>query len=385
MEKLVLKLRNLDAYPKVNEDFYNRTLSGGVITIVSSLVMLILFFSEFSLFLHTVKETKLVVDTSRGEILKINFDVTFPVLPCSLLSLDAIDISGEQHLDIRHNIVKKRIDAHGNLIEARQEGIGAPKIEKPLQRHGGRLEHNETYCGSCFGAEASDDECCNSCEEVREAYRKKGWAMTNTDLIDQCKREGFIQKIRDEDGEGCNIEGSLEVNKVAGSFHFAPGKSFHQNMFLQDLLALQTDTHNISHKINKLAFGDYFPGAINPLDGAKWTQETLSGSYQYFLKVVPTKYTNIRGHDVQSNQFSVTEHFKNAEAGHFRSLPGVFFYYDFSPIKVTFKEERVPFLHFITHLCAIIGGVFTIAGIIDSFVYHGQKAMRKKMEIGKFG
>lgn len=31
----------------------------------------------------------------------------------------------------------------------------------------------------------TDDECCNSCEEVREAYRKKGWAMTNTDLIDQ--------------------------------------------------------------------------------------------------------------------------------------------------------------------------------------------------------
>lgn len=31
----------------------------------------------------------------------------------------------------------------------------------------------------------SDDECCNSCEEVRDAYRRKGWAMTNADLIDQ--------------------------------------------------------------------------------------------------------------------------------------------------------------------------------------------------------
>ena len=30
----------------------------------------------------------------------------------------------------------------------------AGQIEKPLQKHGGRLEHNETYCGSCFGAEA---------------------------------------------------------------------------------------------------------------------------------------------------------------------------------------------------------------------------------------
>lgn len=32
--------------------------------------------------------------------------------------------------------------------------FSALQIEKPLQRHGGRLEHNETYCGSCFGAEA---------------------------------------------------------------------------------------------------------------------------------------------------------------------------------------------------------------------------------------
>ncbi|RVW75429.1 Endoplasmic reticulum-Golgi intermediate compartment protein 3 [Vitis vinifera] len=59
------------------------------------------------------------------------------------------------------------------------------QIEKPLQRHGGRLEHNEKYCGSCYGAEVTDDDCCNSCDEVREAYRKKGWGMTNPDLIDQ--------------------------------------------------------------------------------------------------------------------------------------------------------------------------------------------------------
>ncbi|KAI8526149.1 hypothetical protein RHMOL_Rhmol13G0286400 [Rhododendron molle] len=42
----------------------------------------------------------------------------------------------------------------------------------------------------------------------------------------QCKREGFVQKIKDEEGEGCYIHGSLEVNKVAGNFHLALGKSF---------------------------------------------------------------------------------------------------------------------------------------------------------------
>ncbi|GMY33978.1 endoplasmic reticulum-Golgi intermediate compartment protein 3-like isoform X1, partial [Fagus crenata] len=332
------------------------------------------------LYLHTVSETKLIVDTSRGETLHINFDVTFPAVPCSLLSLDAMDISGEQHLDIRHDIVKKRIDAHSNVIEVRQDGIGAPKIEKPLQRHGGRLEHDEKYCGSCYGAETSDDDCCNSCEEVRDAYRKKGWGLTNMDMIDQCKREGFIQKIKDEEGEGCNIYGSLEVNKVAGNFHFALGKSFHQSNFhVHDLLAFQKDIYNISHRINKLAFGNYFPGLVNPLDGVQWVPETPNGMYQYFIKVVPTIYTDIRGRTIQSNQYSVTEHFKSAESGRFLSVPGVFFFYDISPIKVTFREEHVPFLHFLTHICAVVGGIFTVAGIIDSFIYHGQRVIKKTM------
>ncbi|CAA7401714.1 unnamed protein product [Spirodela intermedia] len=383
MEGVFGKLRSLDAYPKINEDFYSRTLSGGIITIASSVVMLLLFLSELGLYIHPSTETKLVVDTSRAETLRINFDVTFPALACSMLSLDALDISGEEHLDVKHDIIKKRIDSHGNVIEARQDGIGAPKIEKPLQRHGGRLEHNETYCGSCYGAEVSDEDCCNSCEEVREAYRKKGWGMSNPDLIDQCKREGFLQRIKDEEGEGCNVYGFLEVNKVAGNFHFAPGKSFQQaNVHVHDLLGFQKDSFNISHKINRLTFGEHFPGVVNPLDGAQWVQQSQHGVYQYFIKVVPTVYTNINGHVIQSNQFSVTEHFMS-EIVLRQYLPGVFFFYDLSPIKVTVTEAHVSFLHFLTNVCAIVGGVFTVSGILDSFVYQSQRAIKKKMEIGK--
>lgn len=385
METLFGKMRSLDAYPKINEDFYSRTLSGGVITLVSSIFMFLLFISELRLYFHTATENNLVVDTSRGERLRINFDVTFPALPCSILSLDAMDISGEQHLDVRHDITKRRIDAHGNIIETRADNIGAPKIEQPLQRHGGRLDHNETYCGSCYGAEVADEDCCNNCEEVREAYRKKGWALSNPDSIDQCKREGFLQRIKEEEGEGCNLYGFLDVNKVAGNFHFAPGKSFQQsNVHVHDLLAFQKDSFNISHNVNRLAFGEYFPGVVNPLDGVQWTQQTPNAMYQYFLKVVPTVFTDKNGHAIHSNQFSVTEHVKGAELGRLQALPGVFFFYDLSPIKVTFTETHVSFLHFLTNVCAIVGGVFTVSGIIDSFVYHSQKAIKRKMEIGKF-
>lgn len=40
------KLKALDAYPKINEDFFTKTMSGGIITIVASVVMVLLFLSE---------------------------------------------------------------------------------------------------------------------------------------------------------------------------------------------------------------------------------------------------------------------------------------------------------------------------------------------------
>lgn len=62
------KLRKLDAFGKVNEDFYTRTLSGGVITLVSSIIMAILFFTELRELLldavHTCTREPVPVQTS---------------------------------------------------------------------------------------------------------------------------------------------------------------------------------------------------------------------------------------------------------------------------------------------------------------------------------
>lgn len=56
--------------------------------------------------------------------------------------------------------------------------------------------------------------CCNTCDDVREAYRRRGWAFKNADTIEQCKREGFTQKMQEQKNEGCQVYGFLEVNKV---------------------------------------------------------------------------------------------------------------------------------------------------------------------------
>lgn len=59
------------------------------------------------------------------------------------------------------------------------------------------------------------DRCCNTCDDVREAYRRRGWAFKNPDTIEQCKREGFSQKMQEQKNEGCKVYGFLEVNKVS--------------------------------------------------------------------------------------------------------------------------------------------------------------------------
>ena len=64
-------------------------------------------------------------------------------------------------------------------------------------------------------------------------------------------------------------------------------------------------------------------------------------------------------------------------------VSGLFFTYDLSPIMIKYTERRKSFAHFLTGVCAIIGGVFTVAGIIDSFIYHSVKSLQKKMELGK--
>ena len=47
------------------------------------------------------------------------------------------------------------------------------------------LQLDPKRCESCYGAETPEKRCCNTCEDVREAYRRKGWALSDVDDIKQ--------------------------------------------------------------------------------------------------------------------------------------------------------------------------------------------------------
>ena len=59
-------------------------------------------------------------------------------------------------------------------------------------------------------------------------------------------------------------------------------------------------------------------------------------------------------------------------------IPGVFFSYDISPMKVINREERTKsFAGFLTGVCAVIGGTLTVAAAIDRGVYEGATRIKK--------
>lgn len=224
------------------------------------------------------------------------------------------------------------------------------------------------------------------------------------------------------------------VNKVAGNIQLGPGRAY-KNALLHDQYdwIKQGYTFDVSHTIHKLQFGDDYPGIENPLDNTLRTYTPSSSSSSshsstavsvdstnngavmqlYYVKVVPTTY-DVKGDQVVTNQYSVTEHIrrltpdthephsakamanrvattksntvttKKAHKDGTGKKPCVYFFYELSPIMVKVSEKRKPFLHFITQLCAIVGGVFTVAGLVDKFVYGALKHVQKKVELGKF-
>lgn len=48
------------------------------------------------------------------------------------------------------------------------------------------------------------------------------------------------------------------------------------------------------------------------------------------------------------------------------------------------RELPKAWYKFLTTTCAVVGGVFTVAGILDSILHTGLSAVKKKVEIGKF-
>ncbi|GAQ85978.1 hypothetical protein KFL_002630210 [Klebsormidium nitens] len=335
----IAALSRIDAYPRAESHLTQRTISGAAISIMGISLMVLLFVNELQFYMTPYTENEMTVDVKGREKLPIHINITFPSLPCSVLSLDALDMSGKHEVDISNNIWKARLDSQGR-----------PGIWQQVDKldHADDTAHNEAHA---------------------EDTTEHDFALANARRAAQADANKQVEDIKAAlaNQEGCRVYGHLDVERVAGNFHI----SVHgQSYYVLGQVFASASTVNVSHHIESVSFGPPIPGTTNPLDGytriLKTEQE--SGTFKYFIKVVPTEYFPLKGDHVETNQYSVTEYFmpSSMQPG---GLPAVYFLYDLSPIAVKVTERRRNFGHFLTRICAVLGGTFAVTGMIDKWTY----------------
>lgn len=185
------------------------------------------------------------------------------------------------------------------------------------------------------------------------------------------------QKFEVNGGNGCRMESHFLINKVPGNFHVSTHSA-----------ETQPDNPDMTHIIHKVRFGmdlqegKDVSGSFNPLEGLDKTKSQAIATHDYIVKIVPSVYEDSRGNLRYPYQytFSYRDVVQYGHGG--RMMPAIWFRYDLSPITVRYKEKRKPFYTFLTTVCAIVGGTFTVAGILDSCIFTAAEVFRK-LEIGK--
>ena len=289
--------------------------------------MALLFLNELINFLTNKTSSRMYVDVNRGaDKLKVNLDIDIDNIPCDLLAILTSDALGERSSDIKGEIIKSRLDKKGRKLDNIKYEVSEPNYDKIKTE----ILHNE----------------------------------------------------------GCNLKGNFFVDAVPGSFLITSG--FYggtvQRLASEGLLKI-----NAQHKINEISFGETsqrylvwsnFGKQISKLsyslNDVKKKYQQFTNVYQYYLKIVPTKYLSYKD-EINDYQYTYNSY---AERG-IQEMPSMHFRYDLSPITVEYKLYKETFLNFIINIFAILGGVFTVTGIIDAIIHKSVAILLRKAEMNK--
>uniref|UniRef100_A0A7S0LNT7 Thioredoxin domain-containing protein n=1 Tax=Coccolithus braarudii TaxID=221442 RepID=A0A7S0LNT7_9EUKA len=184
--------------------------------------------------------------------------------------------------------------------------------------------------------------------------------------------------LETETHEGCMLFGYLDVSRAPGTIHIAPHSPRHSFDFSRV---------NTSHHIDHLSFGlelgarmrNLLPEQVRshlmPLDGSAYTTAQPHETQEHHVNIVPTSFSHAEASfPLETYQFTATSHARTKD-----TLPSLLISYDVSPIQVQIEQRVEPASDLIVSLCAIVGGAFTIFGILDAMLWTTSKAMLKKI------
>ena len=280
---------------------------------------------EFKNYFIIKTKSELLIDNSKSSSsLKIYVDLTMHRIPCYILNMDISDFTGAHTSNVQGTLVKKSLDKDGNIIK-----MDASEVNK---------KHEERF----------------TTEDVIKAFNEE---------------------------QGCRLEGSFKVMRLPGNFHiashtFAPiieefrekGQNIHFNLthtIHHISFEEQKDIHLIKQKFNE--------GIMAPMDGFHLIDDTQGTLLNYYINIIPTEYEDIDGKIYQAFQFTYKQ--KKVDSG--RMIPTIFFRYGISPMKMKYTKYYPGHFDGLINTCAIFGGMFTIAGIIDSLLLKLLKGNRE--------
>ncbi|OHT06394.1 endoplasmic reticulum-Golgi intermediate compartment protein 3-like [Tritrichomonas foetus] len=356
---------DFDIFPKLREDYSRQTTSSGIITFSCITLMSFLFISQTFDYFTTPPKQRLIVDETplptspegyleidRLRKMKIYFDITLHSMPCAFVNFGILDENKNENSDSFSRIKMKRFDKNGKFLKMQSSKV-------PL---------NSTTCGSCYGLKNG---CCNTCKEVREAYKAKGRVPPPSSTIEQCRTQAIEYVTIKE--ESCQIYGTIEVPPDAAAFFISPADSYGERQkYITDYLSMGVtlDDFNMSHTITSFFISDniidkdfnfsqHHKNRLSPLDGITKVQKQHSRfKAMYFVRAIREKISN-----TQVYRTTVT-HYDRYREGSSEKFPGLYFHYSVAPVIVEYKRD-ISFLHFLVDLMALLGGIFAIGTMID--------------------
>ena len=95
-------IRSIDTHSPISSEFRIRTLSGTLLSLFTLILTLYLISSEYAYNLTPTFLDHVQVMPQSTDGLEVEFDLSFPHIPCALLAIDANDPTGQSqsfHID----------------------------------------------------------------------------------------------------------------------------------------------------------------------------------------------------------------------------------------------------------------------------------------------
>jgi hypothetical protein len=213
---------------------------------------------------------------------------------------------------------------------------------------------------------------------------------------------------------GCEISGHLLVDRVPVGFRTlcCPGgwrlDPFSRRLFSDFVLDhaqgnfriqarsphhdLVPHMTNVSHEVHHLSIGDPFgrsmiekgkatlpPNAarkISPMDGNAYATYDLHEAYHHYLKVITTMTPELKMGRREVKAYQIVQ---SSQLSYYRNdqIPEAKFTIDMSPISIHYRKSSRHWYDYLTQVMAIIGGVFTMVGLLESMVSSAMKPKRR--------